>query len=82
MRNILGVVALILFVSGCDAKSVEIDTDPSQTTYSRDTRTGLCFASLGRAGKMAMSDMADSFSVTSVPCSPEVLRLVPEDQKE
>jgi len=71
----------LLFLWGCDARSVSVDTDPSKTTYSRDSRTNLCFATMGRAEAGSLSDIAKSFSVTNVPCSPEVLALVPEDQR-
>lgn len=73
-------LAALLYLGGCDARSVHIDTDPSSTTYSRDKRTNLCFASLGRADGGSFSDKADSFSMTNVPCSPAVLALVPKSQ--
>jgi hypothetical protein len=80
----IGVTALfgtVLLLAGCEARSVSVDTDPSKTTYSRDVRTNLCFATMGRAEAGTMSDLAKSFSVTNVPCTPEVLALVPEDQR-
>lgn len=85
-RNVLpfiGALAVgaLITLAGCDARTVNIETDPSKTSYSRDARTNICFASVGRAAKASMSDMADSFSITSVPCSAEVLALVPESQR-
>lgn len=77
--TVVGLTAMLLLAS-CDARSVSVETDPEKTTYSRDVRTNLCFASVGRTGATTLTDIADSFSVTNVPCSPEVLALVPEDQ--
>lgn len=73
-------LAALLYLAGCDARSVHIETDPGNTTYSRDKRTDLCFASLGRADGGSFSDKADSFSMTNVPCTPAVLALVPKSQ--
>lgn len=71
--------ALLLLVA-CDAKSVRTETDPTKTTYSRDARTDLCFATIGRAKGGNITGIASSFSVTNVPCSEAVLSLVPAEQ--
>ena len=78
---VMTVAALaIAALAGCDARSVTVEIDPSKITYSRDTRTNLCQGAVGRAAGHALSDLADSFSVFNVPCSPEVLALVPRSQ--
>lgn len=77
---ILGAIGLVLLLAACDARSVEVDTNPANITYSRDARTDLCFASLGRAGGASVTDRARSFSMTNVPCTAEVLVLVPKNQ--
>jgi hypothetical protein len=71
-----------LLVIGCDAKTVAVETDPQKTTYSRDARTQLCFATIGRAPAGRIGDAADSFSVTNVPCTEAVMGLVPARQRE
>jgi hypothetical protein len=76
---IIGLAALTL--AGCDARTVHINIDPSKATYSRDNRTGLCFAAFGRAKGGSWSDVADSLTVTNVPCSAEVMALVPNGQR-
>ncbi len=76
----LGAIGLVLVLAACDARSVKVDTNPANITYSRDTRTNLCFASLGRAGGDSWGDVASSFSMTNVPCTEEVLALVPKSQ--
>ena len=78
--GILGAIGLIVMLAACDARSVKVETNPKNITYSRDARTDLCFASLGRAAGNSVSDLADSFSMTNVPCTTEVLALVPKSQ--
>lgn len=78
MLPILGAAALLL--AACDASTVVTETDPTKITYSRDTRTKLCFATAGR-GAPFLAISADSFSMTGVPCTPEVLALVPARQR-
>ena len=73
-----GVMGLIVLLASCDARSVIVGTNPANITCSRDARTNLCLANLGRAAGNSVSDVADSFSMTYVPCSTEVLALVPK----
>jgi hypothetical protein len=78
MRMILCSMVSLMLLSGCDARSVSVDIDTSRITYSRDARTDLCFAALGRApgSTLPTYDVAESFSITNVPCSEKVLRQV------
>lgn len=83
MRPIIILTAATLAIAalaGCDARSVTVEVDPSKITYSRDVRTNLCQGAIGRAAGDSISDIADSFSVYNVPCSPEVMALVPRSQ--
>ncbi len=77
---VLALVVAGIILASCDARSVSIKTDPSNLTYSRDKRTDMCFASLGRASGDNLTDIADSFSMTYVPCTLEVMALVPISQ--
>lgn len=64
MRKII----LLTMLFGCrqwtHADTTEI------VTYTKDSRTKLCFASKRPNG------LAESFSMTNVPCTPEVERLI------
>lgn len=78
----LGVLgAALLLLTACDPVTVEVTSDPNKTTYSRDARTGLCFATLGRKSTNTNGHTSWGFSTTNVPCSPEVLALVPPNQR-
>lgn len=72
--------AAFALLAACDARTTTIEVAPERTSYSRDSRTGLCFAALGRAEAGDPFVRAKSFSITSVPCSAEVLALVPRSQ--
>lgn len=74
-------MVLMLALAGCSPASTEVDADPSKITYSRDTRTGLCFAALGRASVSSSGTVQQSMSITAVPCSPAVLALIPQQQR-
>ena len=76
----LGMVALAL-LGGCSPESVEVASDPSKITYSRDARTDLCFATLGIKRLETGGRVAWSFSTTNVPCTLKVLALVPSEQR-
>lgn len=84
-RHALAALGL-LSLAACGARTVAVEIAPDQATYSRDRRTGLCFAAFGRGtGNNWLGWLfgtADSFSITGVPCSPEVLALVPARQRE
>ena len=80
LTTIFGALVLTAVLASCDARSVTVDTNPANITYSRDARTNLCFASLGRAAGSSVTDRADSFSMTNVPCTDEVLALIPKSQ--
>lgn len=77
---IAGLMVAVAILVGCDARSVVIEVNPANMTYTRDARTDMCFASLGRASGSSFSDIAESFSMTYVPCTPAVLALVPVSQ--
>lgn len=80
LRPLILPVAALAFVVGCDARTVTVEIAPDRATYSRDPRTGLCFAAFGRAHPANVVGRAESFSITAVPCSAEVLALVPRAQ--
>jgi hypothetical protein len=79
MRRALFLAVAPALLAACDASTVTVDIDPSKTRYSRDARTGQCFAALGR-GAPGFSVRAESFSVAAVPCTDAVLALVPRAQ--
>ena len=64
MRKFAGLLIALLLVSACSQDS-EMTT--KRTVYTKDHRTGLCFANRGSGTRLV---------VTHVPCSPEVLALV------
>lgn len=76
MRLAMVLLAAVL-LAACDAKTIETEIDPTLTTYSRDIRTSVCFAALGRESMDTGGKMSWSFSVANVPCSDAVLALVP-----
>jgi hypothetical protein len=80
MKRLILVPAALGLLAACDAKTVAVETNPNRATYSRDARTNLCFASFGRSRAGNVVGNAESFSVTNVPCSAEVLALVPRAQ--
>jgi hypothetical protein len=65
-------LAIILLSGGCeelDHEGQQIAKDHIQSVqYFYDPRTNLCFAGLGVS--------LDSGSITNVPCSPEVIKLL------
>lgn len=67
-------------MAACDARTVTVEIAPEKASYSRDPRTGLCFAAFGRAQPGNIVGRAESFSITAVPCSDAVLALVPRAQ--
>ena len=76
MRSTALMVLLVLpILAACDNASVRTDVDTKKITYSRDARTGLCFATLGR-GESWIGVRAASFSMTHVPCTEQVMLLV------
>ena len=75
MRNILLIGAVALMLTACDNAQVVTNLDTRKLTYTQDTRSGLCFATVGR-GESAIGMRAASLSFTHVPCTPEVLALI------
>lgn len=62
----------------CRSKELESNTyvfirDMNKTQYTQDTRTNLCFAFISASGS---SNNAGGVGMSTVPCSPEVLKLV------
>lgn len=80
MKHVLVIIALG-FLAGCGPQTVETEVDPTKATYARDVRTNICFATLGRQSMDTGAKMSWSFSIAAVPCSPEVLALVPASQR-
>lgn len=70
--KIMLAVAAPLMLMACDNAQVRTTLDTSKLSYSRDARTNLCFATVGRA-ESAIGMRAASLSFTHVPCTPEVL---------
>jgi hypothetical protein len=66
------VIALLL-VLGCSSRA---DYIGGGGEYTRDDRTGLCFAFWISGTSSGVRE-----TVTNVPCSPEVLKLVEEGRK-
>jgi uncharacterized lipoprotein YajG len=81
MRTVLLSAAALALLAACDARTVTVEIAPEKATYSRDPRTDLCFAAFGRAEGGSIGDVAKSFSVTTVPCSPQVLALIAKPQR-
>lgn len=65
----LVLVGLVLKVNGVGG----VNIDPTNTTYSRDSRTDICFVNGGTATSRLKGP-------TYVPCTLEVLALVPKSQ--
>jgi hypothetical protein len=72
MKKIIPIAGLALLLAACDNAQVVTNLDTRKLTYTQDTRTGLCFATVGR-GESAVGFRAASLSFTNVPCTPEVL---------
>lgn len=70
--GILAGIALTLAACGGTSKNVSID--PSDIFYTRDDRTGLCYAFVGSAP--AMSVQTTGVAMTHVPCTEEVLAMI------
>ena len=71
MLAVIGLMA----ITACDNAQVRTQLDTSKLSYSRDSRTNLCFATIGRAEDV-VGVRAASLSFTHVPCTPEVLALI------
>lgn len=78
MKKLL-IIPLAFILASCDASSSRIEIDPSKINYMKDVRTDLCYAVVGRSRPGEM--IATSFSITNVPCSEAVLRLIPVNQR-
>ena len=72
MRKIIFVIGAALVMAGCDNAQVVANVDSRKISYTQDVRTGLCFATVGRA-ESALAIRVASLSFTHVPCTPEVL---------
>lgn len=67
MKNLL-IIFAVLGLAACDSTPhTALEKEQVWVNYYQDGRTGLCFA--GRIG-------AQNATLTNVPCSPEVLKLV------
>lgn len=75
MRNILLIVVAAGMLTACDNAQVITNVDTRKITYTQDTRTRLCFATVGRSDDV-VGMRAASLSFTHVPCTPEVLALI------
>lgn len=72
MARMLALAGMVLVLAACDNAQVKTTLDTSKLTYSRDARTNLCYATVGR-GESAIGMRAASLSFTHVPCTAEVL---------
>jgi hypothetical protein len=76
MKRTLMIAAATLTLAACGAKTVELDIDVSKATYLIDPRTNLCFAAWDRVKGNDISGVAESFSITNVPCTDDVMKLI------
>ena len=72
MQRTLALAGMVLVLAACDNAQVRTTLDTSKLSYSRDARTNLCYATVGR-GESAIGVRAASLSFTHVPCTDEVL---------
>ena len=75
------VCTVVLALAGCNAdvrptSQEKADEVADQVVYSRDNRTGLCFAVIGSMSGIDIR--SQSLSMTWVPCEPKVLELISE----
>lgn len=73
--GVLGsVVLLAAFLIGCTMNSAPSKSDLKETNivYFKDSRTGICYAALNSTA----SDGFSSTTLTYVPCTPEVEKLI------
>ena len=80
MRIAVALVACLALL-GCKEESRKIASDPSVITYSRDVRTGLCFATIGIYSVSTALHGIEHISKSNVPCTPEVMNLIPMNQR-
>lgn len=72
-------VFMFVLLTSC-GNDISVTVNPSVTTYARDARTDICFATIGRQIMDTGGKVSNIFSVAAVPCSPAVLALVPKSQ--
>jgi hypothetical protein len=74
MGKLLSVVVLATFLIGCSVNSAPSKSDLKETNivYFKDSRTGVCYAAMNSTG----SDGFTSTTITYVPCTPEVERMI------
>ncbi len=73
MKKGILILALILLAACQHETKVSVSRDTTNSiVYMKDSRTGLCFATMG---SMSYGGYV-SISIANVPCSPEVMRLV------
>jgi len=77
MKNVLYVLFVgLLFLTGCNIQSpVSVGSEDAKDvmdslTYAKDPRTKLCFALV--ASRHAAAPGSNGFTITYVPCTPEV----------
>lgn len=75
MNKWIMIAAAGIMLTACDNAQVVTNVDTRKITYTQDTRTNLCFATVGRADDV-IGMRAASLSFTHVPCTAEVLRLI------
>jgi hypothetical protein len=77
LKNIFAVVASALAIAGCGNNQTfggQNTNAFAPTHYTVDPNTGLCFSEAG-------SSMQNNYSHTWVPCTQEVVALLPADQR-
>jgi hypothetical protein len=69
-----GVVLLAVFLVGCTINSAPkpADLKEQNIVYFKDSRTGICYAALNSLG----GDYSNTTTITYVPCTPEVEKLI------
>lgn len=68
----LTAACVLLALTACDAKPRRQTVDLSGLTYERDS-LGLCYAVIGHVRGSYIGAGSQGFTMTWVPCSPEVL---------
>jgi len=78
MKSIL-LITMLLTLAACQVSQQEVgkdEFDPNKIAYFKDTRTNVCYAVVSYSRIDSNGRQAAGLSHSSVPCTPEVERLV------
>ena len=70
MKKLITILFLSFILIGCDAPKISERTQ--RTTYFKDSETNICFVRVGFAERYEGGGTIGTYSVTTVPCTPEV----------